>query len=256
MKKIFILCSGLILAPSTGWTGAVSAYIAGSCGGIQSNSSMQLLCDDPIQSCTSTGVGVITDGTYKNYDNCVVNSANVILCFEDTTDGALACQLLKKGGCHSDYVGNLVSGPTTSASGTGRTTKVYTEQLECCQSTTCSGYSDGTTLSAAPGALYSHPKSCGTDGTCSDLARGIVTCAKGYFSAAGTDYTSVSSSENPATKAIALECTSCATYTNETDATTAGLRSTSASSCYVPAGHSETDTTGTWQFTANCNYTP
>ncbi len=253
MRKIFILCSGIILVPSLGWGGAVTGYIAANCAASSTNSSIIAICDNSdLHGCSSSGSGVTTSGTYKDYDNCARNQGDVILCF---TDGA-ACRAIKNGSCHSNYLGTVPAGINAGGFGLGRTITVYPEQITCCQSSSCTGYAADKTISDMPQIVYSYKKTCSTDGTCSTLGSGRVRCARGYFSSTGKSSVALSSGTNPRDLASQLGCTSCATYTNKTDATTTGPGATSVSACYVPAGHTETDTTGTWQFTANCNYTP
>ena len=253
MKKFLLTIATAFIPLTLNAATSATGYVAATCDGNYANSSVQAICNDPTFSCSSTGAGVTTRGTYVDYDNCarVLNTsgAYMIICFPNTNAGTTACKAIKAGPCDSDYNGTNVGGAQLSASAINKTVTVYPDQVTCCQS--CYGYIYSY---PATGVVRKQKATCSTDGVCEGMTgnmNGSYYCDNRYFSAAGTasisgnaDYTS-------------LECTPCSNGVDgiEVSDTYSPQLSAAQTKCYIPKNHEIADSTGTYKYTSDCYYT-
>lgn len=83
-----------------------------------------------------------------------------------------------------------------------------------------------------------------------------VPCGAGYYSSAENISTSCRGCAIGTynASAAAAACTSCASATGYASATTATGASTSAANCYIPSGVTGGDSSGNFEYAANCYY--
>lgn len=149
--------------------------------------------------------------------------------------------------CPSNYYGDDVIPDITRGAGSPYDTFTLSnyEQFACCQSCTGYTYTDNTTVQLA----QRKAKSCTTSGTCSTINAGW-TCLQGWYS---SNNKSASIQTKPIDASSELVCKTCASGTGHS-AATSPYASSNPKYCYLPAGTTDSDDTGTYKYTSNCYY--
>lgn len=266
MKKLLLFVL-LMLVPCVGRATTVDMVAVVNCSST-TNTTAKGFCDSTYATCSSsspfmaqvtTAYGSLINTNYTNAVCGRIYSENTssywVLCFDYTSVSNAHRDFLcdwfeDDGGCNSGYLGTTPSGINPSANAVSKVLSLNIEQIQCCQTCTGKTYSDYLSGSVE----REQTNTCSTSGTCAGStanAMGSYYCNQGYYSAAGT--TSVSNATNP----NELQCTSCATLASgltQSDVSSP-LKSKAPTACYIPAGHSISDSFGTYKYTTDCNYT-
>ena len=235
------------------------------CNNYGTNVSLGQTSTDIMREAGLSGSVYETCGVYNIRNAGKETPEKVILCFKkyiyingQTISGTTMADNLA--GCADDHHGEdgttVYYRDTDWSGANGESIAISNYALwSCCNSTSCTGYAEPRTYSqSGEGVIYYLPYKCADTGTCTTTTNGCyLRCNANYYSSKGVSKKTHTGTGAPYNSSSSLGCTLCSTATGK-DAAISPIGSTAITQCYLPSGYSETDTTGTWKFTSNCNY--
>lgn len=238
MKLITTACAiGALMVPIGAFGATWPVYLVANCSSSDLTSDQASFCEGDKSNCASSSTALAPNSTYDICGLIKFGTNTYIGCFTDINQ----CEKVSSCGDGYIYASQHAITPGNIACGIGAVCYINnTEQFECCQYDT--QYSAWTEY-ASEGYAQRYVQYCNTSGSwvsattnTNYVRRG---CLPGYYG------TYVKGLNKPT-------CTQCPSSGGVYGTSAAG--STAITECYIPSNTSITDSTGTYEFTDNCDY--